>query len=398
MIRILLGFIVILGIVWLYITNKKKEGLENEDGGKEMTSEEAQALAGSLKTQMAAAGVPAIALEETDALFAQLAALIETEVAASGNNREEIIETENVTPVENTVAPNIPFDDTSFFTGVGFGSAFCGINNKNPTQLKSQCSLLTAENCNATDCCIWVNGTKCVAGDANGPMEMNLDAKYYSHKYQCYGDCASSGTGGGNYGYGSGATSPSSPSTLNVCDDNRKMVPNECITQYLTELKCSAAPFVKPPGVYPLIINNNSGEAIYTAGEVDLSQIRDGTWGNFKKTIEQTITDAPMICSSVIKSESKSTSGDDFSMCTNNSMTTIPFKCIDQFRADLNCPPMPIPSDKTGTFPLTIGKLNGNMTYANGKVDISQIPNANWGSFKRANLTVIAQNPSLCSL
>jgi hypothetical protein len=59
---------------------------------------------------------------------------------------------------------------------------------------------------------------------------------------------------------------------------------------------------------------------------------------------------------------------------------------------------MPIPSDKTGTFPLTIGKLNGNMTYANGKVDISQIPNANWGSFKRANLTVIAQNPSLCSL
>ena len=229
MIRFLLGLIVILGIVCLYQINKQREGMditemarrvggqvketaEKKDDGAStsssasasagsasggassdppdtITAEGAQALATSIQTQMVAAGVPTPSQEEMSQLFEQLATLVTQEVAAANNYQNAIQEAEDTSPVENTVAPTLPFPDTSFFTGDTFGSAFCPINQGNPTQLQNQCSLLTADSCNATDCCIWVNGTKCVAGDARGPMEMNLDAKYYSHKYQCHGGC-----------------------------------------------------------------------------------------------------------------------------------------------------------------------------------------------------------------
>jgi hypothetical protein len=196
MIRILLGLIVILGIVCLYQINKQREGLEesgseskSKDKPKPITAEGAKVLAASIKTQMVEAGVPTPSEEEMGQLFEQLSTLVKQEVAAAGSNMDAIYEAEDTTPVENTVAPTLPFADTSFFTGDNFGSAFCPINQENPTQLINQCSLLTADSCNATDCCIWINGTKCVAGDASGPMEMNLDAKYYSHKYQCHGGC-----------------------------------------------------------------------------------------------------------------------------------------------------------------------------------------------------------------
>ena len=389
MIRILLGFIVILGIVWLYITNKKKEGLENEDGssGKEMTSEEAQALAGSIKTQMAAAGVPAIALEETDALFAQLAALIETEVAASGNNREEIIDAENVTPVENTVAPNIPFDDTSFFTGVGFGSAFCGINNKNPTQLKSQCSLLTAENCNATDCCIWVNGTKCVAGDANGPMEMNLDAKYYSHKYQCYGDCASGGTGGGNYGYGS---------DNGPCADTLTTIPVTCVNDFATS---NCASFIIPQdasGIYPGNIKSVTGNFTLTQDTLDMTDFTDMDWSDFKAGALQQISQNPSICAAS-NVWTKNTDSSNDSKYDDLKLTVVPIIWINQFAADAHCNYFTIPQSASGTYSVNIGGITGLFTIANKNVDMSQFPNMNWGAFKRSSLQLIRSNPNICS-
>ncbi len=225
MIRFLLGLIVILGIVCLYQINKQREGMditemarrvggqvtetaEKKDDGASassasssasasassdkpdtITAEGAQALATSIQTQMVEAGVPVPSQEEMSQLFDQLGTLATQEVAAANNYQNAIQEAEDTSPVENTVAPTLPFPDTSFFTGDTFGSAFCPINQENPTQLQNQCSLLTADSCNATDCCIWINGTKCVAGDASGPMEMNLDVKYYSYKYQCHGGC-----------------------------------------------------------------------------------------------------------------------------------------------------------------------------------------------------------------
>ena len=114
------------------------------------------------------------------------------EIAATNYSQATMTQDEANTPVVNTVAPANPFPDSTFFTGTKFSDAFCSINNTNPTNLNDKCAMLTSENCNATNCCIWANGNKCVAGNANGPTYITgvtTDADYYSYKYQCYGDC-----------------------------------------------------------------------------------------------------------------------------------------------------------------------------------------------------------------
>lgn len=185
--------IIFLGILWLYLNNnKKKEGLDEPEI--KISPEEAKELTGSFKKQMVAAGIPAATFGGmpgfTNDLFDQLTSLVNQEIAASGKAQVELTQSEASTPTVNTVPPDIPFPDTTFFTGTKFSDAFCKINKVDPSKLYNQCSTLTSENCNATDCCIWVNGTKCVAGDASGPTYISgikTDADYYSYKYQCYG-------------------------------------------------------------------------------------------------------------------------------------------------------------------------------------------------------------------
>jgi len=195
---VLLLLIIFLGIFYSSM-NKNREGLDDEPT---ISADDAKALAGSFKSQMAAAGIPQgkAFQDQTSALFDQLFSLVNQEVNATNNNAEAralrgATDDENNMPTVNTVTPPIPFPDTTFFVGSKFGDAFCLVDNPNPTALNQKCSTLTADNCNATDCCVWVNGTKCVAGNAGGPTYINgtkLDADYYSYKYQCYGNCGSS--------------------------------------------------------------------------------------------------------------------------------------------------------------------------------------------------------------
>ena len=68
--------------------------------------------------------------------------------------------------------------------------AFCH-SSGNTSDLNNKCAALTADSCNIADCCVWVNGTKCAAGNANGPTIITgvaSDTDYYFHKYQCYGN------------------------------------------------------------------------------------------------------------------------------------------------------------------------------------------------------------------
>lgn len=59
--------------------------------------------------------------------------------------------------------------------------------------LEYKCNNLTSSNCFSTDCCVLVNGNKCVAGSKNGPTYLtdengtkkNMDFYYYQGK--CYG-------------------------------------------------------------------------------------------------------------------------------------------------------------------------------------------------------------------
>jgi hypothetical protein len=74
-------------------------------------------------------------------------------------------------------------------------NGFCKTNSTNPSGLDEKCGKLSEENCNATSCCIYVNNTKCMAGNANGPTfseskdgkPFKLDNYYFQDK--CFGNC-----------------------------------------------------------------------------------------------------------------------------------------------------------------------------------------------------------------
>ena len=195
---ILLGVFTFLGICWLYKPAQCIEGLDDiqqgdKDEKKELTAEEAEELAATIQAQMEAAGVPKLSPDEVTRIFSQLSELVKQEIAASKKAEDDLTKADATRPVVNTI-PYV-FNPVTFFSGAKFGDAFCKINkgeNSNPTALNNKCGTLTAANCNATDCCIWANGAKCVAGDANGPTFINgvsSDAEYYSYKYKCYGKC-----------------------------------------------------------------------------------------------------------------------------------------------------------------------------------------------------------------
>jgi hypothetical protein len=183
--NICIALIIVLGGLVLYSLNNQREGLSTSDA-KTMGDN----IKGYVKDQLVANGLPAEPPPEATALLDQLLNLMEQEVIIKTNTYDAIDANEESTPVLNTHEPVCP--SKTFFTGNKFSSALCELSRGNPTKLNLECSALTANNCNATDCCIWVNGTKCVAGNADGPTYltgMNSDADYYTHKYQCYGKC-----------------------------------------------------------------------------------------------------------------------------------------------------------------------------------------------------------------
>lgn len=49
------------------------------------------------------------------------------------------------------------------------GDNLCTLYASQPKTLDTKCSALTESNCNVTSCCGWLNGSKCVAGNADGP-------------------------------------------------------------------------------------------------------------------------------------------------------------------------------------------------------------------------------------
>lgn len=72
---------------------------------------------------------------------------------------------------------------------------FCETLIHNSENREKACGKLTKENCQVSDCCVFLNGKKCVAGNAHGPVyrsddeknKINVDNYYYKKK--CYGNC-----------------------------------------------------------------------------------------------------------------------------------------------------------------------------------------------------------------
>jgi len=69
-------------------------------------------------------------------------------------------------------------------------SDFC---KSSSDSLKKSCAKLTKKNCNATTCCVVLNGKKCVAGNQDGPTFKTESGKditvdYYYYQNKCYGN------------------------------------------------------------------------------------------------------------------------------------------------------------------------------------------------------------------
>lgn len=76
--------------------------------------------------------------------------------------------------------------------GSSHEKSFCRTSTNAITTQEEKCKKLTAYSCKQVDCCVLLNGAKCVSGGQNGPNFFHEDKKvgddyYYYHKNKCYG-------------------------------------------------------------------------------------------------------------------------------------------------------------------------------------------------------------------
>ena len=185
---VLIGLLIFLGVLWLYKKNKIREGINDKPAA-------LLELGNKVETEIVdITGIPVPSGEEVVDLFKEVLNIGTNEIEAADKRAADRAEADANTPVVNTVKPT--FMPLTFFAGNKFGDAFCQLYSGDYPNLSNQCSALTSESCNATNCCVWVNGKQCMAGNKDGPTvpmgsSATVDADYYSYKYQCYGKCNS---------------------------------------------------------------------------------------------------------------------------------------------------------------------------------------------------------------
>jgi hypothetical protein len=234
LVTILIGIIIILGIVWLnknYIN--KKEGLADiqEVGSNIMNYATSQMATLSGDNQ---ASIDNAINQMNSILSKEVDSISDAPYAEVSDSSGVVIDT---TP-EVCTDPNsanctssalFVGQNKSFFSGTTFSKGFCQTYGNNPMKLNQQCNRLTAENCNATDCCVFLNGAKCVAGSQDGPLftvedGQDVDYAYYSYKNTCYGSC------------GKGQASSANPCTAyNDTDANLSV---ECLNRLWKKTGC----------------------------------------------------------------------------------------------------------------------------------------------------------------
>ena len=249
--------IIILGILWVNKYNIK-EGLDNLSDLNKITAISDTALK-DLKTKLTAAGVPDLSQNINTTIndaIDKMSALMTTEADSVSDRPYEpvtdltglVIDTTPEVCIDPTAANCTPAalfigQNKSFFAGTTFSKGFCDSYSNDPVKLNQQCNRLTAENCNSTDCCIFLNGAKCVAGNMNGPLftvedGTDIDYSYYSHKNKCYGSC------------GTGQANSANPCTAyNDTDPNLSI---QCLTRLWGETGCPNKNYINPSTVEQL--------------------------------------------------------------------------------------------------------------------------------------------------
>ena len=77
--------------------------------------------------------------------------------------------------------------------GHTYADSFCRTTTNAITKQEEKCKKLTPYNCKQVDCCILLNGAKCVSGGQDGPNFFHEDKKvgddyHYYYKNKCYGE------------------------------------------------------------------------------------------------------------------------------------------------------------------------------------------------------------------
>ena len=74
----------------------------------------------------------------------------------------------------------------------------CSHYKDQPEKLEEECAKLDKNICGSTSCCVLLGGSKCVAGNAQGPIsQLNYgditvqNRDFYYYKGKCYGNCVS---------------------------------------------------------------------------------------------------------------------------------------------------------------------------------------------------------------
>lgn len=112
--------------------------------------------------------------------------------------------------------------------------------------IDAKCKMLDNDNCNLPDCCILLNGTKCIAGDIKGPSYLTdqgnkIDYNYYLYKNKCYG--AGCDNAGNNYEKHCG-----------MYAKNSTGVSKACMVQMFKDAGCSDSSFI----IDDVYVYNNS--------------------------------------------------------------------------------------------------------------------------------------------
>lgn len=113
-----------------------------------------------------------------------------TDASTGKPNVVEGMNTEHSEPSKESVYAANPRKELD----VSSKDSFCNSKQNDKSELERKCGKLTKNNCKDIDCCVLLNGAKCVTGDIHGPT-FESDHKsdkpgddYWYYKGQCYGD------------------------------------------------------------------------------------------------------------------------------------------------------------------------------------------------------------------
>jgi hypothetical protein len=186
---------------------------------------------GGITKKLGSAGITVPSSTDIAGALSKITDLINSQVSSSAAYAARADASLNLISPTNTTAI-APYDDHSFFVGKKFSDGMC--QKYSGDVLNSKCKELTAENCNLTDCCTFVGGKKCMAGNENGPTYTqengrSIDYTYYSYKNKCYGAC--------------GAGQPSANPCSEFGDENPNLS-YACLTRLWAETGCPNAQYI----------------------------------------------------------------------------------------------------------------------------------------------------------